>query len=69
MLSVVMGLLVAGVSLAAMFRCWAELWTVLRGLLPLSFFLGGVIAVVAGVSSLKRGVPSDKKLPGGTEKD
>ena len=68
MLSVVMGLLVAGISLAAMFRWWTDLWVVLRGLLPLSFFLGGLIAVVAGISSLNRSTVMDKKLPGGPDK-
>jgi hypothetical protein len=51
MLSVLVGLIVVGFSLWGMIRWRWELGFVLKGLLPLSFFLGGIVAIIAGFSA------------------
>lgn len=58
MLSVVAGLVVSGLSVWGMI-CWRqELAVVAKGFFPICFFLGGVVAVIAGASSLGRKPPS-----------
>ena len=54
MLSVIVGLVVAVVSFIGMWRWRQDLGVLLRGLMPLCFFLAGIIAVVAGASSFHR---------------
>jgi hypothetical protein len=65
MLSAIVGLAVAAAGIWGMWRWWPDLFTVLRGILPLCFFCGGIIAVVAGLSSVKKppepGKPSSEK--------
>jgi hypothetical protein len=60
MLSALIGAVVAAVSLWGMWRWRADLTVVVRGFFPLCFFLGGLVAVIAGVSSLNKN-DSDKK--------
>ncbi|HRY29690.1 MAG TPA: hypothetical protein P5079_06585 [Elusimicrobiota bacterium] len=60
MLSTLIGFIVACVSLWGMWRWRTDLWMVLRGFLPLCFFLGGVIAMVIGISRLTGDDKHDK---------
>jgi len=53
MMSAFFGFLFAVAGLWGLWRYSDELLAVLKGLLPLSFFLGGLIAVVIGLTSLK----------------
>jgi hypothetical protein len=60
MLSAFLGMLVSVASLWGMWMWRDELMLVLRGLLPLCFFLGGLVAVIAGLSIFARPA-SDKR--------
>ena len=53
MLSAVAGMAVCLAALWGVFHWWSDFLTMLRGLAPLSFFFGGLVAVIAGISSLK----------------
>ena len=64
MLSAVVGLLVCALSIGGMFHWKGELLLVLKGLLPLSFLVGGLLAVIAGLSSLKPGRKSEADAGG-----
>lgn len=58
MLSFVIGVAVAAAGLWATMRWWAELEIVVKGLLPFCVFLAGIVAMIAGLSSLgSRRVP------------
>jgi hypothetical protein len=61
MLSALIGMAVAVVSLWGMWRWRVDLIAVVRGFFPLCFFLGGVVAVIAGISSLNRTEPENKR--------
>jgi hypothetical protein len=67
MLSIVVGVGVVVVSGWFMIQWKYDLFMVMRGMLPISFFIGGLIAVIAGLSSLKKpeppikGIVDDKK--------
>lgn len=52
-LSLLIGAVVALVGLILLIAWWYELLFVLRGVVPLTLILGGVIAVIAGFSELK----------------
>lgn len=54
MLSILIGTLVSAASLWGMWQWRAEFMLVVRGILPLCFFLGGVVAVIAGFSALNK---------------
>jgi succinate-acetate transporter protein len=57
MLSAVVGLAVSVVSLLVLIRWRWELLVVVKGLLPMSFFVAGLIAVVAGLSAMRKSEP------------
>lgn len=68
MLSVFIGLITTGLSLWGMFLWRQDLVVVLKGFLPLCFLMGGIVAVIAGASSMGAKppaegdrAPSDKK--------
>ncbi len=52
MLSIFIGLVTAGLSLWGLIHWRVDLVVVLKGLLPLCFLMGGIIAVIAGASVL-----------------
>jgi hypothetical protein len=53
MLATMVGLAFMAVGLWGMFHWWQELTVVLKGLIPISLFLGGGVAAVVGLASLK----------------
>jgi hypothetical protein len=58
MLSALVGFVVCVVSLWSIVAWWADVSVVLRGLLPLGFLFGGVVALIAGLSAAKPTVRS-----------
>jgi hypothetical protein len=59
MLSVLVGLVSAGVSVWCLVLWRAEFLLVMKGFLPLCFLMGGIVAVIAGVTSLVGKTPED----------
>lgn len=62
MLAVIVGFMVAVLSLWGMFIWRQDLMIVLRGFFPLCFLCGGILAMVVGFFSRRPGGPD---LPGG----
>ena len=60
-LSIVIGALVAIAGVVLLIRWWYELLFVLRGTVPAFLILGGIIALIAGVSELKDTLASKKE--------
>ncbi len=62
MLSVIVGIIVSALSVWGMICWYQDLFVFLKGMLPLGFFLGGLVAIIAGVSSFRKApvVSSDK---------
>lgn len=54
MTSIFFGLLTVALASATIFHWWGDGWLILKGLLPFSFICGGLIAIIAGISSLKK---------------
>lgn len=50
MLSALIGLIVSVLALWGMFVWWNDFLIVLRGLVPVSFVFGGIVAIVAGIA-------------------
>lgn len=50
MLSALIGLIVSVLALWGMFVWWNDFLIVLRGLVPVSFVFGGIVAIVAGIT-------------------
>ena len=67
MVSAFVGLVVVFFSVWGMVRWHQDLLVVLRGLLPLSFLFGGVVALIAGLTSMQE-VKGDKKAAGSSDK-
>ncbi|OGS21599.1 MAG: hypothetical protein A2252_12475 [Elusimicrobia bacterium RIFOXYA2_FULL_39_19] len=62
MLALVIGLLfTATAAYVGMNYCLPEMITFIKGAFPLMFFFGGLIAVIAGITSLKEESEEDKK--------
>lgn len=61
MLSILIGTLVAAASLWGIWQWRSDFTVVVRGILPLCFFLGGVVAIIAGFSSLTRSDTDQKR--------
>ncbi len=60
MLSILLGLVTVGFSLWGIFF-WREAFLfVMKGFLPLCFLLGGIVAVIAGVSAMGGKPPLEK---------
>ena len=54
MISILLGLLTVALGGYGVYLWFGTLLTVLKGLLPISFVCGGIIAIIAGLSSLKK---------------
>ena len=67
MISAVIGLLAALLGLCGMVYWRQDLLAMFRGLAPLSLFFGGVVALIAGLTSMQSGKP-DRKSTGGDKK-
>ncbi len=52
MLSIIFGLAFAILGLWGVIGWWADFTTVVRGALPFMFVIGGMIAIVAGISGI-----------------
>jgi len=61
--SIIGGLVVAAIGVIWFItgRLWFELWVVVKGVLPALLVGGGVIAVVAGISSIKEKIQTKKE--------
>lgn len=68
-MSMVVGLIVAALSLWGMLHWRQDLVVVLRGLVPLLFLGGGILAVIAGFTTITSPPPASRprnqKAPGG----
>ena len=53
MISIILGVLAFGLGVVGLFLWWDILLLVLAGIMPISFVVVGVIAVIAGVSSIR----------------
>jgi len=73
MVSIIGGLVIAAIGVIWFFvgQLWFELWVVLKGVLPAMLVGGGLVAIIAGVSSIKDKIASKKeeaKAPASEEK-
>ena len=54
MMSLILGLLTAAIGGYGIYHWLGDSFILLKGLIPLSFICGGLLAVLAGISSLKK---------------
>lgn len=71
--SIIGGLVVAAIGVIWFFagQLWFELWVVLKGVLPAMLVGGGLVAIIAGISSIKDKIAAKKeeaKAPASEEK-
>jgi len=61
--SIIGGLVVAAIGVIWFIagQLWFELWLVLKGVLPAMLVGGGMIAIIAGVSSIKDKIAAKKE--------
>jgi len=61
--SIIGGLVVAAIGVIWFIagQLWFELWLVVKGILPAMLVGGGVIAIIAGVSSIKDKIAAKKE--------
>ena len=59
-LGLLIGAVVAVVGLILLMAWWAEFTVILRGTIPAVLILGGVVAVIAGLSELKDTAKSEE---------
>jgi len=61
--SIIGGLVAAAIGLIWFFggKLWFELWVVVKGVLPLMLVGGGLVAIIAGVSSIKDKIVAKKE--------
>jgi len=61
--SIIGGLVAAAIGLIWFIggKLWFELWVVLKGVLPAALVGGGLIAIIAGVSSIKDKIVAKKE--------
>ncbi len=59
--SVIVGAAVAILGLAGLFRWSSAFVTMLKGTIPAMFIIGGIIALIAGVSEIKDEMASKKE--------
>lgn len=52
MLTVLMGSIAALIGVIGVVACWSDFLSFLRGILPVSLFFSGLIAIIAGISRL-----------------
>ena len=60
-LSLTIGIIAAFIGLVLLISWWYEFLFVVRAILPILLILGGVIAVLAGISELKDVIKSKKE--------
>lgn len=71
MQALISGLIVCIVSLFFLFKWFPDLIKFLKGSLPLMFFLGGIIAIIAGITAIMEKIresKEEKSSPATTEK-
>ncbi len=61
MLSLIFGLATMAVSLWGLFHWRTEFIFILKGAVPVCFLMGGVVAVIAGISSFGSTASTDSK--------
>lgn len=66
MMSLIIGVVTVGLSVWGLVAWRAEFFFLLKGLLPVCFLMGGLMAVVAGIASFggKRAAAPDDKAAG-----
>ena len=60
MISMLFGIVAAACGLWGIFTWWNELLLLLKGLLPISLFFSGIVALIVGVSRLNAPPPKTK---------
>ena len=60
-LGIVIGVIAVLLGLRGLTAWWGDLLVVLRGSLPAVFILGGVIAVIAGISEIRDQISSKRE--------
>ena len=60
MIALIVGLIVCAVSVYSGLRFWHDVVIVLKGAMPLMFLFGGILAVVAGGTSIRDNVYAKK---------
>lgn len=53
MKALIIGIVFSVIGIVALVAWKVDVWTVIKGLIPLFLIMGGIIAIVAGVSSIK----------------
>ena len=61
MISVLLGLIFLGLGIFGLTQYWSEFLIFVKGFLPFSLAVSGIIAILAGVSSLIQGLSSNIK--------
>lgn len=61
MLALLIGLVFVAGGLWGLFSWWGDFLTVARGLFPILFAVGGLIAVIAGVTGLSEQGPTPEE--------
>jgi small neutral amino acid transporter SnatA (MarC family) len=61
--SIIGGIVAVAIGLIWFFagKLWFELWAVLKGVLPAILVGGGLIAIIAGISSIKDKIAAKKE--------
>lgn len=61
--SIIGGIVAVAIGLIWFFagKLWFELWVVLKGVLPAILVGGGLIAIIAGISSIKDKIAAKKE--------
>lgn len=54
MLSIILGLLTVALGSYGVYYCRGDFFVAMKGLIPLSFVCGGIVAILAGISSLRK---------------
>lgn len=61
MTAILIGLLFIGAGLCGMVYWFHDFLLVMRGFLPVSIFIGGVVSLIAGIASFETRSPDAKK--------
>lgn len=68
MLAIVFGLIFMVLGLWGLVSWWADFLTILKGMLPVLFFFGGLLAVIAGATSIHDAMETRTGIEKETEK-
>ena len=69
MQALISGLIVCVISLFFLFKWFPDLIKFLKGSLPLMFFLGGIIAIIAGITAIMEKIRESKEEKSATTEE